>query len=253
MARNPAKIAPAEGVEVVHGDFEDPATIAAALEGVDAIFVMAPAPLIADHTKVVAEMAQRSDARRIVLLSSLSAEQAPANRTSILHRTAEDLVRQSGCEWTILRGGQFMSNALRWAPSIRSAHEVRPYVRNDPSAIIDPLDISAVAVVALIQPGHEGKIYGLTGAESLTPKQCTSILSKQLGIDLTYVELSDHEAESLYVELFGDTAEIREKLRVLREAGVLPWQEPRPTVRDILGRPPRTFAQWAEVNAQAFL
>ena len=149
MSRNPAKFMPADGVEVVLGDFRNPATIAAALEGVDGIFVMAPVPLIADQTRDVTELARRRGMRRIVLLSSLSAEQEPDNGPTLLHRAAEDIVQQSGCDWTIVRGGQFMSNALRWAASIRSTREVRPYVRNDPSAIVDPLDISAVSVAAL--------------------------------------------------------------------------------------------------------
>jgi uncharacterized protein YbjT (DUF2867 family) len=253
MTRNPAKITPTEQVDAVLGDFRDPATIAAGLHGVDAIFVMSPVALIVDHTKIVVDVARRCGTRRIVLLSSLSAEQEPDNRTTILHRTAEDIIRQSGCEWTIVRGGQFMSNALRWAASIRSAREVRPYVRNDPSAIVDPLDISAVTVAALTRAGHSGKIYGVTGGESLTPEECTSILSHQLGFDLTYIELSDAEAESAYVTLFGDTAEVKERLYTLRKSGVLPWQKARSTVREVLGRPPRTFAQWVEANAAAFL
>jgi uncharacterized protein YbjT (DUF2867 family) len=252
LTRDPAKVALASGVEVVRGDFREPATIADALSGIDAVFVMAPVPLITDHARMVAGMARRSGTRRIVLLSSLSAEQEPNNTPTVQHRAAEEAVRQSGCEWTIVRGGQFMSNSLRWAASIRSAHEVRPYVRNDPSAIIDPLDIAAVAATALMQPGHSGKIYGVTGGESLTPEECTSILSRELGIELTYVELSDEEAQSAYVALFGDTAEVREKLRTLRAVGVLPWQKARSTVRDVLGRPPRTFSQWAAANAPAF-
>jgi uncharacterized protein YbjT (DUF2867 family) len=252
MTRDPAKVVPAEGVEVVLGDFHKPATIAAALDGINAVFVMAPVPLVADHARVVTEMARRGGTRRIVLLSSLSAEQDPDNAPTIQHRAAEEAVRQSGCEWTIVRGGQFMSNSLRWAASIRSTREVRPYVRNDASAIIDPLDISAVAAAALTRSGHGGKIYGVTGGESLTPEECTRILSRELGIELTYVELSDEEAQSAYIGLFGDTAGVREKLRTLRARGVLPWQKARTTVRDVLGRPPRTFAQWAAVNAAAF-
>jgi uncharacterized protein YbjT (DUF2867 family) len=252
MTRDPAKVAPAAGVEVVLGDFRNPATIAAALDDVDAVFVMAPVPLVADHARTVAQTGRHCGTRRLVLLSSLSAEQEPDNMPTIQHRAAEEAVRQSGCEWTILRGGQFMSNSLRWAASIRSAREVRPYVRNDPSAIVDPMDISAVAATALVQPGHGGMIYGVTGGESLTPQQCASILSREIGTELTYVELSDEEALSAYVGLFGDTAAVREKLRTLRADGVLPWQKTRTTVQDVLGRPPRTFSQWAAANAAAF-
>jgi uncharacterized protein YbjT (DUF2867 family) len=251
LTRNPG-MRPEEGLEVAVTDFHDRAATAAAMQNVEAMFIMAPVAVLAEQTTAVVAVARQHGVRRLVLLSSLCAEQPPNNAPTLQHQMAEEIVRESGCEWTILRGGQFMSNTLRWAASIRSARQVRPYVRNDPSAIIDPLDISAVAVEALRCSTHRAKTYGLTGAEELTPEQCTKILSERLGIRLDYVELSDEEAERAYVQLFGDTAEVREKLRALRASADLPWQKRRPTVSDILGRSPRRFAQWVDVNATAF-
>jgi uncharacterized protein YbjT (DUF2867 family) len=59
MTRNPATITPTEQVDAVLGDFQDPATTAAGLHGVDAIFVMSPVASIVDHTKIAVDVARR--------------------------------------------------------------------------------------------------------------------------------------------------------------------------------------------------
>jgi uncharacterized protein YbjT (DUF2867 family) len=62
MTRNPATITPTEQVDAVLGDFQDPATTAAGLHGVDAIFVMSPVASIVDHTKIAVDVARRGAA-----------------------------------------------------------------------------------------------------------------------------------------------------------------------------------------------
>jgi hypothetical protein len=52
----------------------------------------------------------------------------------------------------------------------------------------------------------------------------------------------DAEAESVYITLLGDIAEVKEKLHMLRKSNVLPWQRARSTVRDVLSHPPGSFA-----------
>jgi (4-alkanoyl-5-oxo-2,5-dihydrofuran-3-yl)methyl phosphate reductase len=250
LVRDPAKARFPDGVEVVTADYGDPASMDAAVAGVDGVFIMAPIAHLVANTRTIAAAAQRGGAPHLVLLSSLSVE-ADDNEHAALHKTAEQAVMGSGCPWTILRGGQFMSNTLRWADAVRSAREVRPYIRDQATAIIHPADISAMAVKALTETGHYGKIYGLTGGEPVKPSECARILSDALGFDVRYVELTDDEAEQCYVELFEDTLEVRAKLRSLREPDV-PWERVRPDVEQVLGRLPLTYARWARENVDAF-
>jgi len=147
-----------------------------------------------------------------------------------------------------------MSNSLRWAASIRSGARGEALRSQRLFSHRRSTGYSAVAATALVQPGHGGKIYGVTGGESLTPQQCASILSRELGIELNYVELSDEEALSAYVGLFWRLYPPKCGRSFARcgAGGVLPWQKTRTTVQDVLGRPPRTFSQWAAANAAAF-
>jgi uncharacterized protein YbjT (DUF2867 family) len=54
-------------------------------------------------------------------------------------------------------------------------------------SVIDTRDISAVAARVLVESGHEGKCYDLTGGESLSNQEIAGILSQALGRKITHV------------------------------------------------------------------
>lgn len=251
FVRNAQKTQFPDGVQVALGNYADPSTLDAALVGIDRVFLMGPTPLIVEHVGIFVEAMRRADVQRAVLLSSLSVEMDHGNAAREEHEAAENLVKTLGDRWTILRAGELASNALRWAGSIRSERLVRSFVRNDPCARVDPFDVAAVAAEALTGEGHEGQIYALTGGEATTPRQCTEIISKLLGIDIAFVEMTDDEAERAWVEMFGDRPETRGLIRTLREEN-LPWYPVRQTVEQLLRRKPRTFSDWAKENLGTF-
>jgi uncharacterized protein YbjT (DUF2867 family) len=251
IVRDPGRAAMPYGVEVVVSDYSELTTVAAAAAGADALFLMAPVPFLADYAAKMTEVAKLAGVRHIVVLSSLSVEMNHGNAFIIEHKAAETAVRNSGCDWTILRVGELASNTLSWAKTIKFARLVEPLIRNDPTARIDPYDVSAVAAAALTEPGHLGRIHELTGGETTTPQECAGILSKLLGSELTYSELSDKEAEERWTSVFGDSPTQRERIRTLRERD-LPWMAVRPDVEAILGRRPRTYLDWAKANLPAF-
>jgi uncharacterized protein YbjT (DUF2867 family) len=250
LVRDPALARLPEDVEVAVGDYGEPASLSAAIAGVEGVFLMAPIPHLRAAATAVARAAADAGVSQLVLLSSLSVE-ARDNEHAALHEEAEAAITGSGCGWTILRGGQFMSNTLRWAPDIKARREVRPYVPNVGTAIVHPGDIAAVAAQALIDPRHQGKTYGLTGGARLSPQDCTRTISDLMGEPLRFVELSGADAERLYVEMFGDSEAVRAKLRSLRETDV-PWGDVRPDVEQVLGRRPLDYREWAAENVAAF-
>src|SRR5438874_1727010 len=117
-------------------------------------------------------------------------------------------------------------------------------------AMIDPYDIAAVAAAALTADGHEGRVYTVSGPEPLRPADRTRILGEVLGRDLRFEGQPDDEARAEmsasmpaeYVDAFFD----------FYVTGTLDESQPQPDVRDITGRAPRTFRQWAEAHAAAF-
>ena len=234
-------------VDAVRGDLNKPASLADALTGAEGLFLL---PGYADMAGVAAQ-ADAAGVTRIVLLSGGSAGGTDRHdAVSTFMNRSEAAVRDSGLQWTILRPYGFMSNTLRWIDQLKTGDVVREPFATVPIAVIDPSDIAAVAAVALTTTDHHGQTYALSGPESLLPADRLRILAEVLGRNLRLEPLSNEEARTTmsaqmpveYVDAFFS----------FYVDGTLDESQPQPTVTQVLGRPPRTFLDWAKAHADAF-
>jgi (4-alkanoyl-5-oxo-2,5-dihydrofuran-3-yl)methyl phosphate reductase len=239
-----------EGVDVVSADLGQPSTLDRACEGVARIFLMGPISDLARYAENVCRCATRAGADHVVLLSSLIVELGADDELSCAHRAAERAVIGSGLAWTVLRPGEFMSNALAWAGAIRDGRRIRRFTGDFPAAPIDPDDIAAVAGVVLGADAHIGMEYPLTGPERITPRQQVETLADLLGRSLLFEDVSEDEALAEFMKTRDRTRAVS-LLSSLRRPDV-PWAEPRPTVEQITGRKPSTFQCWAGRRLAAF-
>ncbi|MGK5533760.1 NAD(P)H-binding protein [Streptomyces sp. URMC 129] len=247
LVRDPAKASLPAGAEAVAGDLNKPASLADALAGVRGLFLL---PGYADMADTL-EFAMRAGVDRVVLLSGGSAETGDMDNAVARYMIlSEQAVRDSGLPWTVLRPRSFMSNALRWLPQLAAGDVVRVPFADVPTASIDPADIAAVAAAALLNDGHEGQVYDLTGPEPLLPADQVAVLAGVLGRDLRCEGLSTEEARAEmsasmptpYVDAFFS----------FFADGTLDEKTVYPTVREVTGREPRTFEDWARAHADAF-
>jgi len=251
LTRDERKVAQwKDRVEVSIGSFEEPDTLDVALKGVNQMFLMS-AEVGAAHVEAALEAAKRNGAPRIVYLSSRGASN-PAIQLGKWHHDREAAIRASGLTWTFLRPGQFMSNALMWAETIKTQGAVYFPGGNSVTAPIDPRDIATIAALALTQPGHEGQIYELTGAELLTPGEQVDILSRALGRPLRYVDVPPAAAHKGMIEsgmpvVVADA--VTELFALIREGYAA---EKTDTFARIAGRAPRKFEDWCRDHAAAF-
>lgn len=241
-------------LEVVRGDFDDPASLDRALRGVESVFMMSAQAIGAaarpTHDLAFVDACRRARVRKIVKLSVLDGGGSdPNDPIARWHAAAESAVRESGAAWTLLRPGRFMSNALGWAPLIKRGDDVFLSFATRPAASIDPSDIAAVAAAALIDDAHAGRSYELSGPESLTPIDELAILARELGRALQpkLVSLADARAGLLKHGMSEPIADaIMRQTESDRGTAVLS------TVADVTGRPARTFAHWAHAHRGAF-
>ncbi len=246
LTRNPAGAIFPPHVEVVRGDLTDSDGLASCLDEVDAVFLVWTAP-IAAAPAAVSQIARH--ARRVVLLTSPHKTPHPffqqPNPLRGEHAGLERLIEQSGTEWTFLRPGMFAANSLSWwAPQIRAGDVVRwPYAAA-PTAPIDECDIAAVAARALLEPGHAGAEYVLTGPESLSQLDQVETIGDVLGRRLRYEELSPEQASR---ELGLPS--------MLLDAWAAALGQPAfvtSTVRAVIGTEARSFREWVIANANGF-
>ncbi len=241
-----------DGVRHVAADLAEPAGLEPALAGAKALFLLLSGDLHAAGASPADIIGQAAAAgvRRIVLLSSQGVATRPFGPTRIAMRALEDVLRESGLDWTILRPGGFASNALWWAESVRTRRVVAAPFGDTGVPIIDPADIAEVAAACLLDDRHTGGVYELTGPEVITPRRQTEAIAIALGSPVRFHELTRDEAkaamtQSMPAELAEDTLDILgspspAELRVS------------PDVRRVLGRAPRPFADWAARNIAAF-
>jgi uncharacterized protein YbjT (DUF2867 family) len=238
-------------VERVTGDLARPATLSAAVDGVERLFLLDPSTGL-DFTRNMVEASLQAGVRLIVDLSSIGSGLDPVPILLRVFSDREALIKDAGMAWTILRPGQFMSNALWWLPSIQAEGGVRDPFGPGRVASIDPADIAAVAAIALTQEGHAGATYTLTGDELLTTKQQVEILARVLGRSIDYVEITPEEAaqDALARGMDqGGVAALREYNERLRaDEGAILTDD----VERVTGHKPASFESWCRRNAAAF-
>jgi len=227
-----------EEVERVVGDLARPATLSAALDGVDRVFLMDPSNGL-DFTRNMVEASKQAGVRLIVDLSSLAAGLDPMPNLGRLFSAREAVIKDSGIAWTFLRPGQFMSNVLWWLPSIKAEGVVRDPIGPGRLSSIDPADIAAVAATALTQEGHAGQTYTLTGDELLTTKQQVEILADVLNRTIEYAEITPEQV----------VAAIRDITELARADGMAIITD---DVERVTGQKPASFESWCRRNAAAF-
>ncbi|GAA2246031.1 MULTISPECIES: SDR family oxidoreductase [Kitasatospora] len=241
-----------DGVRHLAADLAEPTSLEPALTGAKALFLLLSGDLHAAGASPadIIGQAATSGVRRVVLLSTQGVATRPFGPTRIAMRAVEDVLRESGLEWAVLRPGGFASNALWWAESIRARRVVAAPFGDVGVPIIDPADIAEVAAACLLEDQHTGGVYELTGPEVITPRQQAEAIAAALGSPVRFHDLTRDEAkaamaQSMPAELAEDTLTILgspnpAELRVS------------PDVQRVLGRAPRPFADWAARNIAAF-
>jgi uncharacterized protein YbjT (DUF2867 family) len=249
LVRNREVAAPPPGVEVAAGDLNRPESLALApaLRGVRGVFLLGGDR---DMPALLAAIA-RAGVERVVLLSSRSALlNDPSNAIVNMWLASEAAVRASGVpSFTLLRPSGFASNALRWLPQLRAGDRVRAPFADAPIASIDPYDIAAVAVAALTEAGHAAQAYALSGPAAQRPAEQVRILARVLGRDLRFEPQPDDEA---LADLRSAPPGFADAFYRFFVKGEFDDAVVSPTVKEITGREPRSFEQWARAHAEAF-
>jgi uncharacterized protein YbjT (DUF2867 family) len=191
MYRSPQEAAKApQGTETVIADFARKDTLAAALRGVDSVYlVCSPIPDLVALEGNMIDAAETAGVKHIVLNSALGAGDYGKSFPS-WHRKVEDKLKATKLSWTILRPNSFHQNVLTYfAPSIRAQGAFYSSVGNARFSYLDMRDIAVVAVKALAGAEYAGKIYELNGPEALTYAELAEKISKHAGRSVRYVDI----------------------------------------------------------------
>ncbi len=191
LVRDPAKAADL-GVEVRAADYDEPATLAAALAGVDVLLLISSDAIgqrVAQHRNVI-EAAKATGVKRIAYTSILRADDTPIG-LGVEHRATEAMIRESGLAYTLLRNGWYLEN---YAGAIVGALHAGAFVGSADQGRISAAaraDYADAAAIVLTSDGHEGQTYELAGDEAFTMAELAAETSRQTGRDLPYNNLPE--------------------------------------------------------------
>ncbi|MFI5627455.1 SDR family oxidoreductase [Nocardioides sp. NPDC051685] len=238
------------GVVPAVADLSDVATLAPALAGADALFLLVSGAGAHVDGPALMKHAEAAGVRRVVLQSSQAVGTRPGAPSHAPLVELEEAVRTSAMEWTILRPGGFASNALAWVQMIKETGAVHAPFGDVALPVIDPLDIAEVAAAVLTQDGHDGRTYELTGPVATTPREQVGEIAAATGRPLEFVELTPEEARRQMVT-FMPAAVADGTLAILGNPTDAE-QAVSPHVEEVLGRPARGFAEWARRLSAAY-
>lgn len=235
------------GAEGVAGDMADPTSLAPAMDGVDAVFLVVPVDR--EETKLglnAVEAAKGAKVGRIVYLSVFGAETAPKVPHFASKVPIEEAVRASGMPFVILRPNCFYQNDAPLAPALAKGVYPQPIGEVGLSGI-DVGDIADAAVNALTTADHDGRTVPLVGDDLLTGPTSAATYARHLGHAVRYggddlIAWMDSVAEHMPGWLVAD---LRAMFEHFQHRGLRASDDDREATRRILGRPPRRFDDFA--------
>ena len=179
-----------KGTLTVVADFSKKETLAAALRGVDSVYlVCSPIPALVQLESNMIDASVAAGVKHTVLNSALGAGDYPKSFPS-WHRKVEDKLKSTRISYTILRPNSFHQNVVTYfAPTIRSQGVFYGAMDNAPVSSLDVRDIAAVAAKVLAAGQHSGKTYELNGPEALTYTEVAEKIAKHAGRAVQYVDI----------------------------------------------------------------
>jgi uncharacterized protein YbjT (DUF2867 family) len=250
LVRDPDKALAAAGAEIAAGDLDVPASIDAAMAGVGAVVLVSPA-VPAQELSVVASAVRAGVAHVVKATSKASADSPIARRRG--QAQIEAGLAASDIPHTLLRSNAYMQNVLALAPAIAATSSFGSAAGKGRAGMVDARDVAAVAAAVAVSPApHAGKTYWLTGPELLSNYDVAAVLSRLLGRTVTYRELTFEENKDAMIGAgFPEQiAEMNAQAFSLTADGDAEWVSD--DVPAILGRPARSFEQFAADHAAAF-
>jgi uncharacterized protein YbjT (DUF2867 family) len=241
------------GCEYAVGDFDQPETLAPALRDVEAVFLNGPAgdALIRQQSDAIAA-ARASGVKRIVKLSSRSADPNARHPIGRVHGQVERVLADSGVAFSVLRPGTFMQNLLRNAGTVRSQGKLFGAYKDGRISFVDVEDIAACGARLLQGDAHNKRTFTLSGPEAVSFVQIADKLASALGKPVSYVDLPPEQmAENMKASgMPAGYAEVMVQLMVQFSTGA--GAEVSTGVSEILGRPARSIEDFIADNLAAF-
>lgn len=244
LTRSPDKLADlaGQGAQVRSADFDDPGPLAAAFAGAEKALIISTdrAGARVEGQKAAIDAAVAAGARSVAYTSGINPSDSNPIGVMWEHRQTEDHLRAVAPGWTVLRHGIYAEVLVgSAAPALASGS----HVTNEGDgrvAYVAREDCAAAAAAVLASDGHDGRIYDVTGAESLSAADVAAMYADLGGRPVEVVHVDDHAYAAGLVEHAGMPQPVAELLTSFGKGARRGYGAPvSDAVLELTGRPPR--------------
>lgn len=240
-----------DNIALVTFDFENENSFAAALDGVEKVFLLPPLlPNQAELTNAFVDAAKHVGVRHIVKLSAIGVDSEIQFTVGKWHAANEQHIRESGLAFTFLRPNSFMQNFITYFPP-RNGAIYLPW-GNGTASFVDTRNIAGVAVEILTSDGHEEKIYTLTGPAALGIAEVAEILADVVGRHFKYVDVPEDAARDGMLQAGVPKWQVQALMELHAINKQSRWSAVTSDVEKVTGIPPTDFAQFVRDDAEKF-
>lgn len=253
MLRNPEKSQGIGGIETVKGDYSDPDSLRTAMVSVEKLFLVAPAhPDMLTFERNAIDAAKAAGVKYVVMISAIGASPEQPAQLGRNHAAAEAYLEQSGLNYTILRPHSFMQNTLGNIATVKEQSAIYSSIGEGKIPLIDARDIGVAAANLLLKGGYDQQRLDLTGPEALGQGDLAHIIGEAAGKDVQYVPVPREAAKEGMLGA-GFPEWLADDLLSLTEQ----WKngqhvEVTPHLRQLLGHPPRSYADFMKDHGHLF-
>jgi NAD(P)H dehydrogenase (quinone) len=237
-----ASRAPELGAEVAEAEYRDGAAMRTAFDGAETVYLVSgseSADRVAEHFSAV-DAAAAAGVRRVVYVSFMGAAPDGVFTFARDHAATEERIRAAGLGHVFLRSCMY----AEYVPVFASPEGViRGPAGEGRAAFVSRDDVADVAAAVLAEPeAHDGRTYDVTGPEALSLDEAAAILSQAAGREVVYERETLEQARESRRPSGAPDWEIEGWVTSYAALDAGELVPPSETVREILGRPPRTLA-----------
>lgn len=245
-----------QGVELVQGDLNDPASVKAALEGIESAVLVLPNGQEQERLELAfIQTAKEAGLPWIIKLSSPEAVRGTTSPTPMVHLAAEDAIRESGMNWTFVRPSFFMQNFRGSIPKAKETGVLAmPMGDKGTAALTDCADAGEFIAHILTDENieqHFGQCYDITGPDPvMTFAEIAKQIGEVLGRDVKYVAADPkafQEAMRPFVTSDWHSDAVAHLFSEIAD-GTTPGIKT-DTFQQIMGRPGTSFKEFLQANS----
>ena len=204
ISRTPDKLADrtAQGCDVRYGDYDKPETLVAAVQGAEKMLLISGTRVgarVVQH-KAAIDAAAAAGVEHIFYTSFIGIDD-PANPAEVRHDhiETENAMRASGMAWTALRDAHYAdAMILAVGPNAMATGKWFSNAGDGREAMVWRDDCAACAVAALTTPGHENRIYNITGPELQTFDEVAALMRDITGCPIEHVKVDDEQQYAIF-------------------------------------------------------